>query len=92
MKPTSSEDELQHRFNQMTFVVATKKLEQLPHWVKVSEVFKADSDAPFLKRAGMRVSTIPATKNTASASHGCAAFANTSTEWTCWSARCPTTK
>ncbi len=35
----------------MTFVVATKKLEQLPQWVRVSEVFKADSDAPFLKRA-----------------------------------------
>jgi len=49
----SSEDDLQRRFNQMTFVVATKKLEQSPHWVKVSEVFKTDSDAPFLKRAGM---------------------------------------
>ena len=49
----SSDDELQRRFNQMTFVVATKKLEQLPQWVKVSDVFKADSDAPFLKRAGM---------------------------------------
>ena len=49
----STDDELQRRFNQMTFVVATKKLEQSPHWVKVSEVFKADSDAPFLKRAGM---------------------------------------
>ena len=49
----SSDDELQRRFNQMTFVVATKKLEQLPHWVKVSDVFKTDSDAPFLKRAGM---------------------------------------
>jgi hypothetical protein len=34
-------------------VVATKKLAQLPQWVKVSEVFKTDSDAPFLKRAGM---------------------------------------
>jgi hypothetical protein len=49
----SSDDELQRRFNQMTFVVTTKKLEQLPHWVKVSEVFKTDSDAPFLRRAGM---------------------------------------
>jgi hypothetical protein len=49
----SSEDDLQRRFNQMTFVVATKKLEQSPHWVKVSEVFKTDNDAPFLKRAGM---------------------------------------
>ncbi|HEL3005556.1 TPA: DUF262 domain-containing protein [Stenotrophomonas maltophilia] len=49
----STEDELLKRFNKMTFVVATRKLEQLPHWVKVSEVFKADSDAPFLKRAGI---------------------------------------
>ena len=49
----SSEDELQKRFDRMTFVVATKKLEQLPQWVKVTEVFKTDSDAPFLKRAGV---------------------------------------
>jgi hypothetical protein len=49
----STESELQRRFNQMTFVVATKKLEQLPHWVKVSEVFKADADAPFLEQAGV---------------------------------------
>ena len=47
----STEDELQKRFDRMTFVVATKKLEKLPHWVKVSEVFKSDSDRPFLKRA-----------------------------------------
>lgn len=31
----SGEDELQQRFNRMAFVVATKKLSQLPHWVKV---------------------------------------------------------
>jgi hypothetical protein len=37
----------------MTFVVATRKLEQLPQWVKVSDVFKTDNDAPFLKRAGV---------------------------------------
>lgn len=49
----SSEDELQKLFNKMTFVVSTRKLEQLPHWVKVSEVFKADSEAPFLQRAGV---------------------------------------
>lgn len=49
----SSEDELQKRFDRMTFVVATKKLEQLPHWVKVTEVFKTDEDAPFLERAGI---------------------------------------
>jgi hypothetical protein len=49
----STEDELQKRFDRMTFVVATKKLEQLPQWVKVTEVFKTDSDRPFLKRAGI---------------------------------------
>jgi len=49
----SSEDELQKRLDRMTFVVAIKKLERLPHWVKVSEVFKTDEDAPFLERAGV---------------------------------------
>jgi hypothetical protein len=49
----SSEDELQRRFDKMTFVVSTKKLEQSPHWVKVSEVFKTDDDTPFLERAGI---------------------------------------
>lgn len=49
----STEDELQKRFDRMTFVVATRKLEQLPQWVKVTDVFKTDSDAPFLKRAGV---------------------------------------
>jgi hypothetical protein len=49
----SSEDELQKRFDRMTFVVTTKKLEQLPKWVKVTEVFKTDSDAGFLKHAGV---------------------------------------
>jgi len=49
----ASEDELQKRFDRMTFVVATRKLEQLPQWVRVSEVFKIDSDAPFLQQAGV---------------------------------------
>jgi hypothetical protein len=49
----ASEDELQKRFDRMTFVVATRKLEQLPQWVKVSEVFKTDSDGPFMERAGV---------------------------------------
>ena len=49
----SSEDELQKRFDRMTFVVTTRKLEQLPNWVKVSDVFKADSDTSFLKHAGV---------------------------------------
>lgn len=49
----SSDDELQKRFDSMTFVVATKKLAQMPQWVKVSEVFSSDSDRQFLKRAGI---------------------------------------
>lgn len=49
----STEDELQRRFDSMTFVVSTKKLAQLPHWVKVTDVFKTESDTAFLKRAGV---------------------------------------
>jgi hypothetical protein len=49
----ATDDELQRRFEKMAFVVATNKLEALPHWVKVSEVLKTDKDAPFLKRAGI---------------------------------------
>lgn len=49
----STEDDLQNRINQMAFVVGTRKLQRLPHWVNVSEVFKTDEDAPFLARAGV---------------------------------------
>lgn len=49
----STEDELQRRFDRMTFVVATKKLEQRQSWVSVTDVFKSDTDRPFLKRAGV---------------------------------------
>lgn len=49
----SSEDELQQRFDRMTFVVATKKLERLPNWVRVSEVFHSDDDAPIYEKAGV---------------------------------------
>jgi len=49
----STEDELQKRFNRMTFVVATKKLEQLPQWVKVSDVFKSDDVTEFMEKAGV---------------------------------------
>lgn len=50
----ASEDEIQRRLSQLTFVVAAKRLAQLPNWVSVTEVFKTDSDAPFLKKAGIR--------------------------------------
>lgn len=49
----ASNDELQRRFDKMTFLVATSKIESLPHWVKVTDVFKTDEDAPFLSRAGI---------------------------------------
>jgi len=49
----ASEDELQRRFDKMTFLVATRKIESLPHWVKVTDVFQTDEDAPFLARAGI---------------------------------------
>jgi hypothetical protein len=49
----STEDELQRRFERMTFVVATRKLDQMPQWVRVTDVFRLDSDAAFLKRAGV---------------------------------------
>jgi len=49
----ANEDELRKRFDKMTFLVATHKIESVPHWVKVTEVFKTDEDAPFLSRAGV---------------------------------------
>jgi hypothetical protein len=49
----STDDELQKRFDRMTFVVSTEKLAQRQNWVKVTDVFKSDSDRPFLKRAGV---------------------------------------
>ncbi|PBS12395.1 hypothetical protein CMZ82_09565 [Lysobacteraceae bacterium NML93-0792] len=49
----SSADELMTRFNKMAFVVSTRKLEQLPHWVSVSEVFRTSSDREFLRKAGV---------------------------------------
>lgn len=45
----ASDDELLKRLNDRTFVVATKKLEQLPNWIKVSEVFKSESDLSLLR-------------------------------------------
>jgi hypothetical protein len=49
----SSDDELQRRFDKMTFVVSTSKLASMPHWVRVSDVFNTDEDEPFLTRAGV---------------------------------------
>jgi len=43
---------IQDRIRQLTFVVATKALESLPNWVKVTDVFKK-SDGELLKGAGV---------------------------------------
>jgi len=51
--PDASEDELLRRFNQMTFLVSTKKVEVLPTWVKVSDVFRTSDNGPFLRKAGV---------------------------------------
>ena len=48
----SSDDELQRRFDRMTFVVATRKLEQLPHWVKVRRILPATTSTLFLMNKG----------------------------------------
>jgi hypothetical protein len=49
----STAADLQARLDRMTFVVSTRKLARLSHWVSVTEVFKTDEDAPFLQRAGI---------------------------------------
>jgi hypothetical protein len=49
----ASEDELEERFNRLTFVVATRKLENRPQWVNVTTVFKTEGDSAILKGAGV---------------------------------------
>lgn len=44
---------LAEKFQQRTFVVASRNLKALPNWVSVSEIF-ASSDAELLKRAGIK--------------------------------------
>lgn len=49
----AAEDVLEARLKQMTFVVATRKLQAMPNWVNVTDVFKSQDNGPFLKRAGV---------------------------------------
>jgi hypothetical protein len=77
----STDDELQRRFERMTFVIATNKLAALPQWVKVSEVFKSDSDTSFLKGPESQGLMIRDMKNTASGSLSFAASASMSIAW-----------
>lgn len=54
-----SDQALQEKLNQRTFVVASKTLLSLPQWVSVSEVFRNMNDAEILGRAGIESITDP---------------------------------
>jgi len=49
----SSDDDLMRRFEKMTFVVSTKKLLNLPNWIKVTDAFSNDDDADILEKTGI---------------------------------------
>ena len=49
----ATDDDIQKRIDQMTFIVATKRLAKNPHWISVNEVFSKTSDTDFLKEAGV---------------------------------------
>jgi hypothetical protein len=72
----------------MTFVVATKKLNQLPQWVRVSEVFKLRSLNGRASAASMILGTI----STVGDWHGFEGYGVMPIEWTCLSESFPTTK
>lgn len=45
---------IEERVQRPTFVVSSRNLAALPNLVSVTEVFKSDSDAPFLVKAGVK--------------------------------------
>jgi len=51
--PEATKDELLEIYNKMTFVVAFNRLERVPQWVKVSDVFKM-GDMEILEQAGIK--------------------------------------
>ena len=44
---------VEERTRKFTFVVHSRRLAAMPNWVSVTEIMKTDSDAPFLKKAGV---------------------------------------
>jgi hypothetical protein len=48
------EESIEERAQRLTFVVASRRLAALPHWVSVTQVMTESSDAPFLKKAGVQ--------------------------------------
>ncbi len=49
----TTDDVINETIQQMTFVVANSKLAANPNWIRVSEVFKENSDKAFLSKAGV---------------------------------------
>ena len=49
-----TQDMLSETIQQLTFVVASSKLAALPNWIRVSDVFKDNSDKTFLSKAGVQ--------------------------------------
>lgn len=47
------EESIEERVQKLTFVVSSRRLAALPNWIKVSDVYKTASDAPFLQKAGV---------------------------------------
>jgi len=45
---------IEERAQKLTFVVSSRRLASLPNWIKVTDVFKSDNDASFLKKAGVK--------------------------------------
>lgn len=45
---------LHQKLSRRTFVVASKSLESLPHWLRVSEVFSCSNDGQLLQKAGVK--------------------------------------
>lgn len=44
---------LAERFSQRTFIVSSKNIASLPNWISVSKVFTSQTDADFLRKAGI---------------------------------------
>lgn len=57
---TSEDTELdiQQRFRRMTFVVASKALESVPTWVRVSDIFKNQDSLDILEHKGFDIATL----------------------------------
>lgn len=47
------EQSVSERTQKFTFIVASKSIAAIPHWVSVTEVMKSSNDTQFLKKAGI---------------------------------------